>query len=66
MGEKKCRLYAYMCICQEWESSSFCWKSGFLMVPGVILEIHINLGRKFVCIIYRGFPTGMVYLKYDI
>ena len=40
---------------QGWESSSFWWKSTFLVVLGVILEIHLNLGRYFVC----------VYIPYD-
>ena len=37
-------------IDQGWESSSFHPNSGFLMVPGVIVEIRLNLGRKFVCV----------------
>ena len=37
---------------QGWESSSFCQNSGFLMVPGVILEISLNLGRKFYMYMY--------------
>ena len=35
---------------QRWESSGFCQNSGFLMVPKVILEIHLNCWRKVVCV----------------
>ena len=35
---------------QGWESCSFHWNSGIFMVPRVILEIRLNLGRKFVCV----------------
>ena len=40
----------YIYISQTWESSDFCWNSGFLMVPEVILEISLNLQRKLVCV----------------
>ena len=37
-------------IVQGWESSVFHWNSGLLRVPRVILKIHLDLGRKFVCL----------------
>ena len=33
---------------QGWGSSHFLQNSGFFMVPGVILKIRLNLGRKFL------------------
>ena len=35
---------------QGWESSIFSRNSGFWMISGVILEICLNLRRKFVCV----------------
>ena len=35
---------------QGWESSGFCQNSGFLMVLRVILQIRLNLGRKYLYI----------------
>ena len=34
-------------VYQGWESSGFRRNSGFLMVPRVILEIRLNLNRKY-------------------
>ena len=43
-------LSADVCICQRWEPSSSCRNSSFSVVPGVILKIILNLGRKCLCV----------------
>ena len=40
---------------QGWESSGLFRNVGFLMVPRIILEICLYLGRKFVCVYIEGF-----------
>ena len=37
-------------ITQGWEFPGFRQNSGFLMVPEVILEVCLNLWRRFMCI----------------
>ena len=39
-----------LCKKQRWESSGFHLNSGFLRVPGAILEIHLNLRRNVICV----------------
>ena len=34
-------------VLQGWEFSSFCWNSGFLRGPGVILKIHLDSVKMF-------------------
>ena len=43
-------LGLFDCITQGWESSGFRWNSGFLMIPGVIIEIRLNFESKIVCV----------------
>ena len=46
------RLHSCSCFLQGWEFSGFRQNSGFSMVPKVILEICLTLGRQFCVYVY--------------